>query len=267
MGHCEMNPLLPVKSRNVIVRAVMIALGLCTSIALGCLLVYRANPQSPIDRLERLPGVRLTKDESGQIVSFSTLWIYRTPITDRDLECLRGQPIKRLTLCQDKITDDGLKALRSMDGLEVLCLLGLPISDAGLQSISMLTNLNKLTIAACESITDKATKSLAGLIRLRALNLSNTQVSGSGLGDLTRLTDLEELDMTHTPLDDHGAIYIGGMRNLKKLRLSETRITDNGLKHLEGLTKLKELEILGTPVTHEGLVRLKSALPLVRVAF
>ena len=82
--------------------------------------------------------------------------------------------IKNLNLrsCK-KITDEGVKALRSFTGLQKLNLSDCEnITDVGVKALGSLTGLLKLDLSYCRNITDEGVKTLGSLTGLQTLDLS-----------------------------------------------------------------------------------------------
>ncbi len=151
--------------------------------------------------------------------------------------------LKRLSLQNTGITDEGLVYTKDLAQLEFLDLTGTKVTDAGLVH-------------------------LKGLTKLRVLRLKWTRISGSGLTHLQELTNLEELDFSNSLFMIAGLEHLRSMTSLKNLNLNSrpslhdcALISDGDLEHLKGLTCLESLDLDGTEVTEAGLADLQKALP------
>ncbi len=152
-----------------------------------------------------------------------------TSITDRGLSTLKAPRLRRLVLDNTYVEGMGLAASGS---LEVLDLLGAPVSDAGLEAIARAAPA------------------------LRRLHLGETDVTGAGLASLRGLSKLTHLDLAATEVGDEGLKHLGKLAGLNFLRLRETRLSDAGLVHLSGLASLEFLDLGRTRISNAGMPHL-----------
>jgi hypothetical protein len=135
-----------------------------------------------------------------------------------------------------------------------------PVTDAGLERLKGLTQLQMLTLEGPQ-ITDGGLENLEGMSQLESLCLSDTKVTDAGLKHLRVLTKLQTLYLKGTLVTDAGLEHLEGLTQLPRLWLNRTRVTDAGLDHLKGLTQLRWLDLSVTRVTDEGVKRLQQVLP------
>ncbi len=135
-------------------------------------------------------------------------------------------------------TDNALRCIGHMAGLEGLDLAGTHVTDAGLAHI-------------------------AGLVHLRTLLLEGNPVTDAGLVHLANLTKLETLDVWGSRVDvsDAGLVHLARLTALQDLTLWGARITDAGLMHFRRLTSLRRLGLSGTGVSDAGREELRRMLP------
>jgi hypothetical protein len=158
-------------------------------------------------------------------------------VTDDDLAFLAFTPeTQNLSLGRTSVTDAGLQHVSGLTQLEWLDVAHTAVGDAGLACVKPAKHLNHL-IAEHTRITDAAMETIAGFGELEILDLTGTQITDAGLANLRSVSKLREL------------------------WLGQTAVSDAGLEHLRGLRNLELLDISGTQVTHEGFQRLKQALP------
>jgi hypothetical protein len=129
--------------------------------------------------------------------------------------------------------------------LQTLDLRDAPVTDAGLEHLRGLAELEKL----CFWVTDAGLEHLRGLPRLRELDLGGTKVTDAGLEHLKELRQLEKLDLYDTGITDAGLEHLKGLQQLQELGLSGTEVSDAGLEHLKGLRLLRTLDLSFTNVT------------------
>ncbi len=150
--------------------------------------------------------------------------------------------LRTLSVIGSRVTDDDLKALGVVEGLEWINLCNTPITDDGL------VNLGQLS-------------------RLRFIDASNTKVTGATAGELARLEGLTDLLLYDCPICDDGAVAIGRLRQLRNLALAGTQVSDKGLCELAQLGNLEALNLRLTRVSSAGVKRLRRALPNCSIEF
>lgn len=172
--------------------------------------------------------------------------------------------LKKLSLRNTDVTDEGLKNLKSMESLEVLHLHRTDITGTGLKHLKNLENLRILYIHHTK-VTDENLERINEIKNLEALRLSDTEISNDGLKHLKGLKNLRSLSLKNTNITDSGIEHLKGMKNLRTLNLNNTNFTDNGVEHLKGLKNLRYLYLENTDITDDGISELKDALPDTRV--
>ncbi|MGY8771542.1 MAG: hypothetical protein ACKVH8_24265 [Pirellulales bacterium] len=132
-----------------------------------------------------------------------------------DIKRLRGTvllnqsgEVFEVRLNNTKITDAGMKHLKSLTTLKSLVLNDTQITDAGLEHLKDLTNLNRL-------------------------NLDYTQVTDAGLEHLKGLSSLNSLYIRDTQITDAELMHLKGLASLERLELDGTKITDAGMSELK----------------------------------
>jgi hypothetical protein len=141
-----------------------------------------------------------------------------------------------------------------------------PVTDAGLVHLKGLKSLSNLRLSETK-VTDTGLVHIKGLTKLSRLFLSDIQVTDAGLVYLKRLVHMEMLDLSKTDVTDAGLIHLKGMTSLTHLYLSDTKVTDAGLVHLKGIWSLRSLSFIGTKVTDSGVKDIQSALPKCRIGW
>jgi hypothetical protein len=103
--------------------------------------------------------------------------------------------------------DQALISLRCCRQVLSLDLRAAPVTDAGLQCLAVLENLQRLELAS-------------------------TRVTDDGMQHVTRLTELVTLGLENTSVTDAGIRRLEPLRRLENLRLLRTPVTVDGLKWL-----------------------------------
>ncbi|MEJ2704690.1 MAG: redoxin domain-containing protein [Sedimentisphaerales bacterium] len=192
--------------------------------------------------------------------------------------------LRKLYLSGTQITDAGLVHLKTLAGLQTLCIHGTKVGDLGIQYIKDLSTLRFLCLHDTQvgdvgigyikelkqlrtlklyrtRVTDAGLESLKDLSLLTYLDLEETQITDAGLEHIGNLISLECLYLTRTNVTDTGLAHLKNLSNLRYLYLRDTKISDKGLANLAGLTSLHVLDLLGTRVTASGQADLKRRLP------
>ncbi|HEV8072018.1 MAG TPA: protein kinase [Planctomycetaceae bacterium] len=130
-----------------------------------------------------------------------------------------------------------------------------PVTDAGLDELTGLKNLNELVLSKTQ-ITDAGVAHLQGLTGLKHLLLNETQVTDAGLTNLRGLKNLNLLMLNWSKVADSGLVHLESLTELRALYLRGTQATDTGLKHLQPLIKLETLNLSRLPVTDSGFAQL-----------
>jgi hypothetical protein len=200
--------------------------------------------------------------ESGQKIQP----ILRMPATVMDAE-LKGLPEIPfrffLDLSVTKVTDEGLKGLRSFKNLQGLRT-SPHITDAGLKELRDFTEITWLDLS-WSRVTGSGLKELGGLKKLTSLNLGATRVMDPGLKELRDFEQLTILSLLGTRVSDIGLRELKPLKRLTYLNLRETQVTDAGMKELVGLKQLALVDVEKTEVTAEGKKVLEKALPSCKV--
>jgi hypothetical protein len=162
---------------------------------------------------------------------------------DREVAEIRAGKSKTVCLSSSHGTDNLIRQLKGVPGVEELDL--------------------DLTDATDEAMDDVA--KLPGLRRLRIYG-GVPGIGDEGLARLKPLAKLEKLELVNTQVDDDGLPVLKSFPRLRELILFRERwrnltFTPAGLVHLEGLKSLQRLELSGGWATQRDVRALRKALP------
>ena len=146
---------------------------------------------------------------------------------------------------------------------EVIEFTGFSETDADLEQLRDMPELETLSLSGSENITDTGLVHLKDLTNLQNLGLEETQITDTGLVHLKGLTNLQYLNLEGTKITGAGLAHLKDLTNLQYLSLEGCdNITDAGLVHLKNLTNLKGLSLAGCEnITDTGVAELQKALP------
>ena len=176
--------------------------------------------------VQHVGGVAVT-DKAGKIVSLDLRagWV-----TDSDMPLLAGMAaLKRLDLSLTRISDRGLRELKSAPAIE------------------------DLNLYFTEQISDEGTVVLKGWKHLKRVNLRGTKIADSTLDFLAAVPALEWLDVGFAEVSDSGLDHLSSCTNLRWLMIGGNKLTDAGLQFLRQLPQIEYLDVSGVQRTDSGL--------------
>ena len=175
--------------------------------------------------------------------------------------------LKSLQLKESQATDGGLESIGRMTGLEEILIWDAgSVTDAGVAHLAGLSRLDRVHISGSK-MTDESLVLLSGLPSIKSLSLQFSHFTDAGLARLQgrdRLTTLA-IGLGDFRVTDAGVSHLSKFPCLALIDLQNSRVTDMGLESLVGLTKLTQLWLEKAPVTDEGVMRLKRAIPALKV--
>jgi hypothetical protein len=163
--------------------------------------------------------------------------------------------VEELDLFHTNITDAGLSAISSWNALKRLDLSGTDTTSIGIAKLRRLQNLEYLVLNDTQ-VTDNGISHCAVFKRMNALGLNGTEVSDAGLCFLINLDQLKELGLSGTSTTDRGVSICGRFRKLEILNLSGTRVTNAGLKSVLSNNSIIALDVSNTGINSEGIMRI-----------
>jgi Leucine-rich repeat (LRR) protein len=188
--------------------------------------------------------------------------------TDSDMPLLvQLKELKRLDLSLTRISDRGLRSLKTAGAIEELNLnFAEQITDDGAATVKGWKHIRRLNLRGTK-ITDATLEFLSGVPSLEWLDIGWAQITDTGLGHLASLTNLRHLAMGGNKLTDTSLRFLRQLPQIEYLDLGGTQRTDSGLWSLQlteagmqavaSVTELHELRMAGTAVTSKGLELLK----------
>jgi hypothetical protein len=141
--------------------------------------------------------------------------------------------VVRVDLDGTAVTNDDLRIIGRLRGVESMHLNSTKVSDAGVYE-------------------------LRSWRKLHYLGLMETRITSTSLEHLAGLQELNCLPLGKTAVDDAGLVHLRGRRKLMILGLGETRVTSQGLQHLHSCTELTDLSLRSTAVDDDALETLLS---------
>lgn len=160
--------------------------------------------------------------------------------------------LQGLILCEDEITDKGLRNIAQLPGLEELVIERCEgFTNEGLESLSKAPKLESLRIE--DGIDDTSVATLASISNLQHLGLQHSSaLTGATIGLLKKLGRLNYLELQGSGFQAKYLKDLATLKGLRKLDLSSLQISDKDLPAIMSL-KLKSLKLQDNNITDEGL--------------
>lgn len=191
------------------------------------------------------------------------------------IEYTENEPNGLVNLAGSQVANEDLRHLVFYPGFDALILDKTEISDAGLQSIGEMKNLEGVRLYDT-LVSDDGLEHLVGLAKLERLNIAcdpgclpsglrpvpaaqvrRNQITNRGLGYLTELPCLSSLSLKATRVTDAGLVqFIPEMPQINELSLAYLDISDESLQALESLVWLERINLRHTAITNDAIVSL-----------
>jgi hypothetical protein len=170
------------------------------------------------------------------------------------LALVRDLPnLKKLTMPVTDATDNDLKPLIDSRSIEELILSGnKAITDAGLKTLSNLTNLRSLYLTEVP-VTGSSIEALRGQSKIKELNVAYSKLDIDGLNQFSAFPELEFLDIGYTPCTDK--IYTALLEENGEEKVEQM------LEPLRQLPKLKTIWIMDPKSNRNLGAQLQKMLP------
>ncbi|HEU4417719.1 MAG TPA: c-type cytochrome domain-containing protein [Planctomycetota bacterium] len=144
-----------------------------------------------------------------------------------------------------------------------------PFADGPFQ-VQSVGDDNPLLRVSCAGRTDEVTDySIASLQPLcehiTELDLGRTSVGDAACAVIAKMPRLTVLDLRQSQVGDHGVAALAACRELRSLNLFGTKAGDYSVATLSALKHLEDLYVWQTEVSAAAVVRLREAVPNVRV--
>jgi hypothetical protein len=212
-------------------------------------------------------GGRIRKDRvSGELLVDIRSWHPSREWRNRLIGGLGKLTNVRSLKCSSLVgeyVDDLVASIGDSSALQELDLEGSRLTNHGLRTIRSFTKLRTLNLSRTP-ITDHGLAHLATLPQLSTLSLRATRVTAGGLAHLAGVRALEELDVSYTNLNDDALTMLGRLAKLRSLSLADTLISDLSIEPLAQLANLSSVELQGSLVTAQAVEGLQSRRPELR---
>jgi len=159
---------------------------------------------------------------------------------------LRFPPGTRAIL---KMSFDGSQHMSDLSRLDPNCLFGInlkrmEITDDDLKYVARLTGLEHLELEGTD-ISSKGIFNIEPLKKLRFLGADKTLIKGDAMKSIGKHTMLVNLVIGHNSLDDECYKDLVGLRNVTNLQVDNTHLSDKGLDYIIKMPSLEVIKLSG----------------------
>ena len=176
------------------------------------------------------------------------------PFLTQERALTPGHQSTSLFLDHTRVTDDGLKHLSQLCGLDALSLNETAITDKGLTHLRRLPTLFSLQLRGTR-VTGATFGQLSGCT-IANLNLRDTSLNDAGCDQLAKLASLTALNVRGTQITDAGLKQLGAFPYLSRLDAARTQVTGAGLRSFRDSKLLNSVNLLGTSCADDALEHL-----------
>lgn len=178
-------------------------------------------------------NLSIQKNDKSKIVEVAL----NATVTAKQVEKLEAiDNLFGLDLSFVDVSDAHLNSLWKVENIEDLnldaMLFDSKLSDAGLLGISRWKNLEILNLEYCSQITSDGIKLVSEIQTLRQLRLDKTGIGNEAIAHLANLPDLNSLSVQMTDIDDDSVKLLLNLKGLRYLNVNRTKISLSGLKKL-----------------------------------
>ncbi|MCA9803138.1 MAG: protein kinase [Cyanobacteria bacterium HKST-UBA02] len=184
-------------------------------------------------------------------------------VTDEGVKSLIGIPgLQALALTSTGISDQSATYLRSMPALEFVFIEGTGITNAGLVQLSGMKRLRGLFLRNCSSVDGAGVSMICrAMPRLERMSLGSPALKEGDFVPLRLLKKLLVLNLYNCNLGSEDLKAIGTLKELSVLYISHGLFDDNDLPSLYGLKKLRSIGLWECDrITTPGLAELREHL-------
>src|SRR4051812_9907746 len=151
------------------------------------------------------------------------------------------------------VTDSDIARLGQMSDLRRLDLSLTRISDRGLRALKSAQGIEDLNVYFAEQISDEGAAVVRNFHHLKTLNLRGTKITDNTLELLAGVPTIESLDIGWAQITDTGLEHLTALTNLRRLTFGGNKLTDTALGFLRQMPQLEYLDIGGQQRTDSGL--------------
>ncbi|XZE19880.1 redoxin domain-containing protein [Pirellulaceae bacterium SH449] len=209
----------------------------------------------------RLVGCDVTSAAAStlsKLTQLKRLYLSRLPLVDDTLLVTVAElpNLQEIYLRRLKLTDSGMAVLSRSHNLTLVLVDGVAISDAGIASLTKLSNLLYLNVYAEEpdsdlfspadaqtSVTDVGLEHIGDCSQLISLNIHGAKVSLDGLQRLfRRCPNLRYLGISRSAVDLGALDAASSLAHLETIRITGTVLGDQEARQLSQLKQLREID-------------------------
>jgi len=172
--------------------------------------------------------------------------------------------VRWIEATEGEISDEALRHLPNLPGLEWLEIGGGKATPAGLANLKNCTALKRLYVHDIHLGGD-ALPWLSNLTKLEALSLQRTGIDGTVLKNI-KSPVLVALNLSGDKIADQDMAQIASMQQLEVLAVADTQVEGPGIGKLEGMKRLNELNIMNCRI-YDNDIEIFLSMPNLRIVY
>ena len=157
------------------------------------------------------------------------------------------------------VTDDGLRHLQGLVGLQMLSLAGLPLSGAGLEHLQSLPALSHLTLRL-DRWDEESLRHVARLPKLAILTVAGP-TTAHGVRRLPPAAALAGLRLEGMDLDEAATRELAALPNLRSLQLTHGSCSVGAIRAIAASSGLRSLQLYRTDCPEQEIEDLRRMRP------
>jgi hypothetical protein len=163
-----------------------------------------------------------------------------------------------------KVGYEGSKHMSDLDRLSPNSLFGinmkrLEVTDDDLKHVARLTGLQHVELEGTD-ISTKGVKYLEPLKSLRFLGVDKTLIRGDAMKSIGKHTQLGNLIIGHNDLDEECYKHLLGLKNLTNIQVDNTHLSEKGFEHIIKLPNLRVIKLSGNNrITDRAMAKLQNS--------
>ena len=195
------------------------------------------------------------------------------PVTDKglriiakDKEVVAEKIIRKLIFINGVFTGSGFDAFKNVE-IKELHLKNCDITDEGIKEVAKLEGLNILTLNECPKLTDRFTKNLVATKSLWVLQTDCPQLTEETLGPLKEIDSMHSVYPHSMKLTSKGVKCILALKKLSDLGFSKNQLEVDGFAALKSIKKPTSISFVQYKFENNELVKLIGPVKSSKVGF
>lgn len=206
------------------------------------------------ERVEQLGGT-CRKNREGRIIG---LVIENNELSLDDMKLIaKASELESIRMTGPSVNDEYVDALLESTKLKSVDIENSNITDASLEKLKALPDIETLALRRNLGFTDNAIKLFAEFPKLKTLKILYNDFSSASLFGLGKLSTVRVLDLRGLQVGDDTLMFVSKLENLEELRIRSSSVTSLGMSMLKKCKKLRILELQDSQISPDSVESFK----------